>query len=81
MAPMFAAWKPKWIQPKDEENLADLRLLLRERLTKMGVVQAVDLAPAVDVLLDKSGGQFIYSRWVLSRCLLGGGQCIWSRWG
>ena len=59
---MFAAWDPKWIQPEDSQNQEDLLLLLRERLQQRKVVPSADLEEATELLLTKSGGQFIYSR-------------------
>ena len=59
---MFAGWKPKWIEPQRSENLVDLRLLLRVRLQRMDLVPAAHLEEATDLLLEKSEGQFIYSR-------------------
>ena len=59
---MFNGWKPKWIEPQLSANLADLRLLLHDRLQHMALVPAANLEQATDLLLEKSEGQFIYSR-------------------
>ena len=69
---MFDGWKPKWIEPQLSANLADLRLLLHDRLQRMNLVPAALLEEATDLLLENSGGQFIYSRCVCyCPCLTG----------
>jgi hypothetical protein len=62
--PAFKAWDPVWIKPEAKENKEDLRKLLRWRLEQSGCVLARDIAAAAELLLRKSGGQFVYSKYV-----------------
>ena len=50
----FSAWAPQWIQPSDEKNQADMRLLLDWQLHQGRFVADSDLQTALDILLAKS---------------------------
>ena len=65
MAAMFKAWEPVEIEPQSEENREDMRLVLAHRLRHGGpdgcsLVAEADLPAAVDLMLDKSAGQFVW---------------------
>ena len=60
---MFEGWRPHWILPNDAQNLADMAELLRWRLEEGGHVAQADLDGAVELMLEKSGGQFIYTKY------------------
>ncbi len=52
--PSFKGWQPKWIEPEDERNLADMLELLRWRLQQGGHVQESDLDAAAQLMVEKS---------------------------
>ncbi|KAF5840146.1 hypothetical protein DUNSADRAFT_17630 [Dunaliella salina] len=61
----FAHWEPTWIQPDEDKNKEDLRVLLATRLQQAGLV-AEELQPeAVKLLVEKSEGQFIYTKYAM----------------
>lgn len=63
------AWKPTWIQPDEERNLQDMRLLVRKRLEKGQHVLDQDIGEAVEMVLHKSqvgeGCMFCFLCWSL----------------
>ncbi|GFH17743.1 WD_REPEATS_REGION domain-containing protein, partial [Haematococcus lacustris] len=59
----FAAWKPEWIKPGDKQNQADLLDLLQWRLGQAQLVADSDLDAAAQLMLRKSSGQFIYTKY------------------
>ncbi|KAL6756674.1 hypothetical protein V8C86DRAFT_3136436 [Haematococcus lacustris] len=61
--PAFAAWKPEWIKPKALQNQRDMLDLLRWRLGQGRVVAGTDLDVAAQLMLKKSSGQFIYTKY------------------
>lgn len=63
---MFAAWKPTWIQPKYEDNQADMRLVLEFKLQHGEYVATSELSAAVDVMVEKSE---VRSFWLRRPCL------------
>ena len=63
--PLFDKWHPEWIWPTDKDNTDDLRLLLRSRLEKLKTMAlASDVDAGTELLLRKSEGQFIYTKYV-----------------
>lgn len=61
---VFQAWHPKWIEPEEQQNQTDLQDLLRWRLQQSSHVAPGDVDAAASLLLRKSQGQFIYSKYV-----------------
>ncbi|GFH09405.1 WD_REPEATS_REGION domain-containing protein [Haematococcus lacustris] len=59
----FAAWKPEWIKPEDKQNQADMLDLLQWRLRQAQLVADSDLDAAAQLMLRKSSGQFIYTKY------------------
>ncbi|KAJ9527505.1 hypothetical protein QJQ45_025765 [Haematococcus lacustris] len=59
----FAAWKPEWIKPGDKQNQADMFDLLHRRLGQAQLVADSDLDAAAQLMLRKSSGQFIYTKY------------------
>ncbi|KAL6759842.1 hypothetical protein V8C86DRAFT_1227862 [Haematococcus lacustris] len=59
----FAAWKPEWIKPGDKQNQADMLDLLHWRLGQAQLVADSDLDAAAQLMLRKSSGQFIYTKY------------------
>ena len=63
--PLFEKWNPKLILPTDKENTDDMRVLLRSRLEKLQTMaSASDVDAGTELLLSKSEGQFIYSKYI-----------------
>ena len=63
--PLFDKWDPEWILPTAEENTADLRVVLRSRLEKrQNMASASDVDAGTELLLRKSKGQFIYTKYI-----------------
>jgi hypothetical protein len=60
----FDKWDPVWIQPNADHNLQDMRLLVETRLMAGGFVQERDMGAAVELVVRKSQGQFIYSKYL-----------------
>ncbi|KAJ9532875.1 hypothetical protein QJQ45_010968 [Haematococcus lacustris] len=64
--PAFDAWKltPKeWIKPEALQNEADMLALLKWRLGQGRLVADCDLDAAAQLMLEKSSGQFIYTKY------------------
>ena len=63
--PLFDKWNPEWILPTDKENTDDMRVLLRSRLEKLHTMaSASDVDAGTELLLRKSEGQFIYTKYI-----------------
>ena len=63
--PLFVKWNPEWILPTDKENTDDMRVLLRSRLEKLHTMaSASDVDAGTELLLRKSEGQFIYTKYI-----------------
>ncbi|KAL6756673.1 WD40-repeat-containing domain protein [Haematococcus lacustris] len=61
--PAFAAWNPKWIKPEALQNQRDILALLKWRLGQGRLVADCDLEAAAQLMLEKSSGQFIYTKY------------------
>lgn len=68
----FLAWTPVRILPADKRNEADLRVVLRARLKKL--VNEAEVDSAVELLLARSKGEFIYSKFAFEAL-----QAAWDR--
>ncbi|GFH09203.1 WD_REPEATS_REGION domain-containing protein [Haematococcus lacustris] len=60
--PAFEAWNPKWIKPEALQNQRDMLALLKWRLGQGRLVADCDLEAAAQLMLEKSSGQFIYTK-------------------
>ncbi|GFH06654.1 WD_REPEATS_REGION domain-containing protein [Haematococcus lacustris] len=61
----FNAWKPECMKLEGKDNQADLLQLLLWRLGKDELVAEIDLGAAALLVLRKSLGQFIYTKYAL----------------
>jgi hypothetical protein len=60
---LFKAWEPVPIEPDSKENQSDLDLVLRHRLNhggKEGLVKKEELDAVVELMRQKSQGQFVW---------------------
>ena len=63
--PLFDKWNLEWIPPTATENTDDMRVLLRSRLEKLQTMaSASDVDAGTELLLKKSEGQFIYTKYI-----------------
>ncbi|KAF5843008.1 quinon protein alcohol dehydrogenase-like superfamily [Dunaliella salina] len=79
MEKSFQPWKPYLakIEPQSSENMEDLRIVLKARLEQDGrIVSTEDVPAAVDVLLKKSEGDMIYTKYAFD--LLCGKKGRWT---
>ncbi len=72
--PSFTAWTPERIQATDEENKKDMQLVLRARLEQQQFVEGSDLSAAVELMLGRSEGQFVYLKFAFEAL-----QAAWDR--
>jgi hypothetical protein len=57
----FASWTaPECISAKNVNNAADIKMVLQERLEKLQFIEQADLGAAVELMLKRSEGQFVY---------------------
>ncbi|KAF5838041.1 WD40-repeat-containing domain protein [Dunaliella salina] len=68
MESCFQAWEPEWIQPSAHENTEDMHKLLVAWLQQDGkIVSSSDFEAAVEVMLRKSEGQFIWAKFAFDQ--------------
>lgn len=72
----LSGWDPVWIQPSDAHNTQDMRTLVEWRLREQGCVEPTVLPQAVDLIISKSQGQFIYTKYLFDD--LAAQSSVWS---
>lgn len=66
---MFKAWEPVSIEPSSAENLTDLELVIKAKLTSGDLVRQQDVEAAVKLLRQKSRGQFVWVKFAADQLL------------
>lgn len=61
--PYFKGWDPERIKASSVDNLDDIKLVVTRRLEKGGYVTPADLPAAVELITEKSEGQFIFLKY------------------
>lgn len=64
-AALLNTWKPDSIEPKEADNMEDVRIILEAQLRCSGRVEQADIQDAAAALRKKSGGQLIYAKYAI----------------
>ena len=66
----LSSFNPLVIDAASTHNVEDLRAYIHQRLAPLGASGA-DLGPAIDMIVDRSAGNFLYATWVCEEIAAG----------